>query len=51
MNKLFCAYQYRVESQDENQRTKYICTIYNKECPYNKETKAERKCQSYETRD
>lgn len=50
MNKLFCAYQYKEEGKDETERTKYICTIYNKECPYNKPTKAERKCQNYEER-
>jgi hypothetical protein len=50
MNKLFCAYQYKIEGRDDTERIKYLCTIYNKECPYNKPEKAERKCQNYDKR-
>lgn len=50
MNKLFCAYQYKIEGRDDTERIKYLCAIYNKECPYNKPEKAERKCQNYDER-
>ena len=50
MNKSFCAYQYKIEGRDDTERIKYLCTIYNKECPYNKPEKAERKCQNYDER-
>ena len=44
MKKVFCAYQERYTSLNDD-RVKIVCSVYNKECPYNKASKAMKKCQ------
>ena len=44
MKKVFCAYQEKHTSLNDD-RVKMICSVYNKECPYNKASKAMKKCQ------
>ena len=44
MKQVFCAYQEKITSHDDD-RIKLNCTLFNKECPYNKLSKATKKCQ------
>mgnify|MGYP006332141237 FL=1 len=44
MKQVFCAYQEKITSRDDD-RIKLNCTLFNKECPYNKLSKAIKKCQ------
>lgn len=44
MKYLFCSYQEKITAYDSD-RIKLNCSMFNKECPYDKPNKAIKKCQ------